>query len=234
MSFALIVYFFKQRPHQQLTDNYIEIYNESTILVTFLLLTPLLHDDNFSAEKKYEHGFVISAVIFLNVIVNIILFVRHSFTYLKEKFIQLWKRFFPKIEKAKIVQVPIEISKPREAPSQSNLEKTVSPLLQMRNFEETSIIMDMSSTTDMRTRYQRAVDTIHGYLKDQGQPIPVIDKSLMPSPPIEKSGINSASEKNVLSPRMEKSGTESLAKKKIKRKFKDHEVSRNENESEKK
>ena len=111
MSIALIVYVFKQRPHSSQTDNYIEIYNESTILVTFLLLTPLLHDDTLSSEKKYDHGFIIAGVIFLNVIVNMIFFVRHSLSLLKDKVLHIWYKLFPKVEKAKKEQFPEEINK---------------------------------------------------------------------------------------------------------------------------
>ena len=102
MSIAMIIYILRRRPHQQLTDNYIEIYNESTILLTFLLLTPILHDDSLSATIKYDHGFAISAVIFLNVVVNMILFARHSISQIKDKIMLIWRKFFPKIEKAKI------------------------------------------------------------------------------------------------------------------------------------
>lgn len=45
----------------------------------FTLITPYVHDNGFSAQKKYDHGFMVASVVFLNVLVNFILFARSTF-----------------------------------------------------------------------------------------------------------------------------------------------------------
>jgi len=79
MSLGLIIYLLKCRPHLQMIDNYIEVYNELTIFLTFVFITPFLHDEGFSAEDKYNHGFVVIALIMLNVLVNFLLFAKGTF-----------------------------------------------------------------------------------------------------------------------------------------------------------
>jgi hypothetical protein len=51
----------------------------------FTLITPYVHDNSFSAQKKYDHGFLVASVVFLNVLVNFILFARSTFMQLKVK-----------------------------------------------------------------------------------------------------------------------------------------------------
>ena len=85
MSLALAYYIIKCRPFTQMIDNYVELFNELTILVVFTLITPYVHDTSFSVERKYDHGFVVSSVIFLNVLVNFILFLKSTFKQLKVK-----------------------------------------------------------------------------------------------------------------------------------------------------
>lgn len=68
-----------------LLDNYVELFNELTILAVFTFLTPYVHDSGFSAERKYDHGFVVSSIVFLNVIVNFVIFGRSTYSQLKIK-----------------------------------------------------------------------------------------------------------------------------------------------------
>jgi hypothetical protein len=49
--------------------------NEFTILMVFCLLLPYLHQPNLSAETRYDLGFVIVAIILLNVLANFIYFI---------------------------------------------------------------------------------------------------------------------------------------------------------------
>jgi len=79
MSVAMTVYIIKYRPSTVLVDNYVELYNELTILAVFTLITPYVHDQGFSVENKYDHGFMVASVVFLNVLVNFALFARNTY-----------------------------------------------------------------------------------------------------------------------------------------------------------
>jgi len=70
----MTVYIIVCRPSTQLRDNYVELYNELTILAVFTLITPYVHDTGFDMERKYAHGFTVSSIVFLNVFVNFVLF----------------------------------------------------------------------------------------------------------------------------------------------------------------
>jgi hypothetical protein len=79
MSVAMVTYLVKCMPSTLMFDNKVELFNELTILAVFTLITPYVHDSGFSAQNKYDHGFVVSSVVFLNVLVNFILFARSTF-----------------------------------------------------------------------------------------------------------------------------------------------------------
>ena len=81
----MTLYIIKLRPSTVLQDNYIELYNELTILSVFTLIVPYVHDTGFSVERKYDHGFTVSSIIFLNVLVNFVLFARNTYLQLKVK-----------------------------------------------------------------------------------------------------------------------------------------------------
>ena len=85
MSVAMVTYLVKCMPSTVMFDNKVELFNELTILAVFTLVTPYVHDNGFSAENKYDHGFVVSSVVFLNVLVNFILFARSTFQQLRVK-----------------------------------------------------------------------------------------------------------------------------------------------------
>jgi len=75
----MTVYIIVCRPLTQIRDNYVELYNELTILAVFTFITPYVHDTGFDVERKYDHGFMVSSLVFLNVLVNFVLFTRSTY-----------------------------------------------------------------------------------------------------------------------------------------------------------
>jgi hypothetical protein len=84
MSVGLIGYIFRCRPYTVRQDNYVEVYNEGTILAVYTLVSPYVHDNGFTAEKKYEHGFVVAGVILQMIVVNFLLFGINTFRQLRD------------------------------------------------------------------------------------------------------------------------------------------------------
>lgn len=79
MSFGLLLYVISYKPYELMLDNYIELANETTILVVFCMLLPYLHQPSLQADTRYNLGFAIVAVILLNVVANFVYFMWCSF-----------------------------------------------------------------------------------------------------------------------------------------------------------
>ncbi len=73
------MYVLSYKPYESMLDNYIELANETTILVVFSMLLPYLHMPSFHATTRYDLGFAIVAVILLNVLANFLYFMWCSF-----------------------------------------------------------------------------------------------------------------------------------------------------------
>jgi hypothetical protein len=84
MSMALIWYLLRCKPYTVRYDNYVEVYNEGTILTVYTLITPYVHDAGFTAENKYDHGFVVASVILQMIVVNFLLFGINTFRQLRD------------------------------------------------------------------------------------------------------------------------------------------------------
>jgi hypothetical protein len=77
----MLFYILKVKPYTIMQDNYIELFNELTILTVYTMLTPFIHEsEGFNGEIKYEHGFAVASIIFFNVLVNFLLFAKSTFS----------------------------------------------------------------------------------------------------------------------------------------------------------
>ena len=85
MSVAMVIYLVKCMPSTVMFDNKVELFYELIILAVFTLITPYVHDCGLSAQKKYNHGFMVASVVFFNVLVNFILFATSTFQQLTVK-----------------------------------------------------------------------------------------------------------------------------------------------------
>jgi hypothetical protein len=75
LSLSLIIYVTKTLPFELKRDNYVEIMNETFILLTLYLSLGLIVDDSLmTGEQKQQFGFAMIALVLLNIVLNFLIF----------------------------------------------------------------------------------------------------------------------------------------------------------------
>ncbi len=79
MSGALITYVAKCHPFEELRDNYIEMFNETTIFILFVIpLAALIVDESIlGPNQRILLGYVLIGILLLNLGVNYLIFILH-------------------------------------------------------------------------------------------------------------------------------------------------------------
>jgi hypothetical protein len=79
MSAGLIIYVTTCHPFEEVKDNYIEIFNESTIFILFVIpLAAIIVDESIlDASSRVNLGYVLIGILLLNLGVNYIIFMFH-------------------------------------------------------------------------------------------------------------------------------------------------------------
>ena len=94
MSAGLVIYVTTCQPFEEMKDNYIEIFNESTIFILFVIpLAAIIVDESIlDAHSRLNLGYVLIGILVLNLGVNYLIFMLHL---LYQIFIKL-KKFLKK------------------------------------------------------------------------------------------------------------------------------------------
>ena len=79
LSAALITYVAKCHPFEEKRDNYIEIFNEMTIFILFVIpFSAIIVDESIlDAVGRVNLGYVLIGILVLNLVVNYTIFVLH-------------------------------------------------------------------------------------------------------------------------------------------------------------
>jgi hypothetical protein len=77
LSFALISYVVLCRPYLSDRDNYLELLNESTICLLFLIpmCALIVNEDILDGPARHNLGFVLIGILLLNLVINYAIFI---------------------------------------------------------------------------------------------------------------------------------------------------------------
>jgi hypothetical protein len=87
MSATLVIYVTTCYPFEELKDNYIEIFNESTIFILFVIpLAAIIVDESIlDASSRVNLGYVLIGILLLNLGVNYLIFMFHLLNQICKK-----------------------------------------------------------------------------------------------------------------------------------------------------
>ena len=92
-SMTLCVYVLASMPFEEKKDNYIELMNEMTILVVFYLCLGLITDDTImSGQMRSHYGILMIIFIFINIVINFVIFVHGILVFLKSRIRQYFAK----------------------------------------------------------------------------------------------------------------------------------------------
>ena len=93
MSAGLIIYVTTCHPFEELKDNYIEIFNESTIFILFVIpLAAIIVDEAIlDAPSRVNLGYVLIVILVVNLGVNYLIFMLHLLYQICKKLTILYK-----------------------------------------------------------------------------------------------------------------------------------------------
>jgi hypothetical protein len=93
MSAGLIIYVTTCHPFEELKDNYIEIFNESTIFILFVIpLAAIIVDEAIlDAPSRVNLGYVLIGILVVNLGVNYLIFMLHLLYQICKKLTILYK-----------------------------------------------------------------------------------------------------------------------------------------------
>jgi hypothetical protein len=87
MSASLVIYVTTCHPFEELKDNYIEIFNESSIFILFVIpLAAIIVDESIlNASSRVNLGYVLIGILLLNLGVNYLIFMFHLLNQICKK-----------------------------------------------------------------------------------------------------------------------------------------------------
>jgi hypothetical protein len=94
MSAGLVIYVTTCHPFEELKDNYIEIFNESTIFILYVIpLAAIIVDESIlDAPSRVNLGYVLIGILLLNLGVNYLIFMLHLLYQIYKKLKKFYKK----------------------------------------------------------------------------------------------------------------------------------------------